>query len=105
MAQHVTQLQFLEQAHGLGVQGVHLALFNEAFLDEVKSGGHLVHSEFHFLTAVNPVAQGLDFLHLGLGGLLVLPEVGHMGAQFLFFDLDFLAIDIQIAFQVVLALL
>jgi len=42
---------------------------------------------------------------LRLGGLLVLPEVGHMGAQFLFLDLYFLAIDVKIALEVFFALL
>ena len=105
VAQHVAQLEFLEHRQRLAVESVEFVFLDEAFLDKVKTCRDLVDGEFYFLAAVNPVTQGLDFLHLCLGGLLVLPEVGHMGAEFLFLDLDLFPIDVEISFQVFFALL
>ena len=102
--QHVAQFEFLEHRQCLAVEGVDLAFLDQALLDEVKACRHLVDGQFHLLATVDPVAQRLDFLHLGLGGLLVLPEVRHVGAQFLFLDLDFLAVDVEIALEVFFAL-
>jgi hypothetical protein len=36
-----------------------------------------------------------DFFHLQVRGFGVFPKVGHVGAQFLFFYFDFLAVDVK----------
>ena len=105
MAQHVAQLELFEHGQCLAVEFVEFLFLDQSLLDEVEARGHLIDSQLHFLAAVDPVAQRLDFFHLCLGGLLVLPKVGHVGSQFFFLDLDFLAVDVQIAFEVFLALL
>ena len=51
------------------------------------------------MVAVDPRLQILDFLHLCLRLLGMLPKVGHMGAEFLLFNLYLFIIYVEIAFQ------
>ena len=45
--------------------------------------------------AGNPVVQFLHFAHLLFRRLLVVPEIGHVRAQFLFFDFYFLRVYVK----------
>ncbi len=98
-AQHIAQFQRLYLRHRIGIERVDLGLLNKLFLEEVPSVREFVNSHFHFMVAVDPRLQILDFLHLCLRLLGMLPKVGHMGAEFLLFNLYLFIIYVEIAFQ------
>lgn len=93
--EHVAQLQDLDFADSVGIEGVDLLLRHEFLLDELECGGKLVDGTLHFGITVDPRLEVLYLLHLSLRLLGVLPEIRHMSAQLLFFYLDYLAVDVK----------
>ena len=99
MAEHVAQLELLHLVDGVGVKLVEFGLVDEPFFHEVEARGHLLGGVCHFVAAVDPKVERLYFFHLCLGGFLVVPEVGYMGAEFFFLHFDAFAVHIQVTVQ------
>ena len=94
-AQHIAQLEVLDYPYGRGIQFVKFMLLHEALLDHIPAYFQFSACIFDIAVAVKPLLYVLDFLHLRLCFLGMLPEIRHMRAQFLFFYLDFLAVDVK----------
>ena len=60
---------------------------------------HLIYQTLQFRIMANPELEGLDFLHLPLGSLGIVPEVRSLRAQLLFFKLHLLGVNVKIASQ------
>ena len=71
---------------------------------EIPSELQLADSLVDLLEAVNPTLKVLDFLHLCLRLLGMLPEIGHVGAQLFLFELYAAVVDVEIAAKRVAAL-
>ena len=102
-AQHVAQLKVFDLLHGVGVEAVEFGLVDEFFLDELHPGLHFLDGGGHLFVALDPGLEVLDFLHLRLCLLGVLPEVRHVGAEFFLLNLYAFAVDVQIVVQGVAA--
>ena len=99
-SEHVAELEVLDKVEDAGVLGVDVGFFYEALLEEVEGELELLGLGGHLFIRVEPEVEVLYFLHLGLGALAVVPEVGHVGAELLFLDLDLLGVDVEVAGQV-----
>ena len=93
--QHVAQLEILNQRHRMVINLVDLLFRNDTLFYKVEGQLQLLDRFLDFGIAVYPEVQRFYLFHLRFGLLLVFPEVGHMGAQLLFFYLDFLRIDVK----------
>ena len=98
--EHVLQLDVLEEVHRLLVLRIDLLFTHQFLLVEFEGGGEFVDVGLHVVVCLNPGADALDHLHLLLSLLLVVPESGHLCAELLFFELDLLVLDVEIAVQV-----
>ena len=78
---------------------VHLLLCDHLLSVEVESQLQLVGHGTHFIIAVNPFLDGLHLLHLSLGPLWVVPEVGSLCPQVFFLPLYLFLVYTQIAAQ------
>ncbi len=94
-AQHIAQFKTLNLVDGVGIHGIEFGLVHVAFFHEVECHLEVVDSAFHLLVTFNPGLEILYFLHLHLCLLGMFPEVGHVGAQFFFFYLYFLVVDVK----------
>ena len=94
-SQHVAQFHVFKAFDGFLIHLVEFLLSDQSLLHEIKPQFELVDHLFYILVAVNPVVQFLHFAHLLLRRLLVVPEIGHVRAQFLFFDFYFLRVDVK----------
>ena len=94
--EHVAQLERLGLFECGSIELIKFLLGDEFLLIEIPAVLQLFGGGSHLLVAVDPGLEIFDFLHLRLSLLGVLPEVGHMSAEFLLFDLDFLAVDVEI---------
>ena len=103
-AEHVAQLKRLDFLQGGSMHRVKLLFADQFLLVEVPAILKLVDGGLHLVVTVYPGLKVLDFLHLRLRLLGMLPEVRHMGAEFLLLDLYLLIVDIEIPFERVLAL-
>lgn len=78
---------------------IKLGFADEAFFHKVEGQLQLIGHLLHFGVAFYPEFDTLDFLHLCLGAFLVVPEVGHVGAQLFLFKLYALGVDVEVAAQ------
>lgn len=60
-AEHVAQLELLDELDGTGIHLVEFSLFEQAFLEEVPAALELVDGHLHFVVAVDPRLEVLDF--------------------------------------------
>jgi hypothetical protein len=95
MAQHVAQLKLLNLVESLGIELVEVVFADEAVFHEVEPKCDFFYGTVNVLATVNPKMQVLDFAHLCLSCLLVLPKVGHMSAQLFFFNFYYLVVDVK----------
>ncbi len=94
-AEHVAQLKILDFGDGIGIERIDFAFLHESFLEEIPCELKLVDSLVNLLIAVDPRLNVLDFFHLCLCFLGMLPKVGHMSAEFFLLYLNFLAVDVK----------
>ena len=94
-AEHIAQFEFFNLIQRVGIHRIQFGLLHGTFFHKVKGHFEIVHCVFHLLIPFNPGLEVLDFFHLDLRFLRVLPKVGHMGAQLLFFYFYFLAVDVK----------
>ena len=78
---------------------VHLLLGDHLLLIEVEGELELVSSGTHGLIAVEPLLDGLYFLHLFLRTLLVFPEIRSLGTEILLLVLHTLLVYLQVAIE------
>ena len=96
---------FFDGGDGLGIDGIDLIFCDELLLVELEGGVELVAKRLDFCVTLEPLFKPLDKLHLSLGTLLVVPEAGSLCAELLFFVLYLLIIDVEVAMQLLCALL
>jgi hypothetical protein len=71
-------------------------LFSHDFLfKEIKSELKLFHCFCYLIVSLNPIAKFIDFTHLSLGSLGIIPKVGCMRDQFFFFYLCSFDINVK----------
>ena len=102
-AEHVAQFQFLKFLLHYGILRVDIALFHETLLEEVHGETQLLHLFFEDRVGVDPEMQTFDLAHLGFRLLAVIPEISHMGAEFLLLHLYLLGVDVEISLQLLAA--
>ena len=98
--QHILQFDVLEEVDSLLVLGIDFLFAYQFLLVEFEGGGEFIDVGLHVVIGINPRADTFDHLHLLLGLLLVVPESGHLCAKLLFFELNLLVFDVEIAVQV-----
>ena len=98
-AEHIAHLEVFDLRDGLRVCGVEFLFGDGLLLVEVVGELEFLHGVAHGGVAFYPEFQPLDELHLCLGFLLVLPELGSLCLEFLLLELYFLPFYVQVAFE------
>ncbi len=94
-AEHVAQFEILDLGDGFGIESVDLRFLYKTFLEKVPCDLEFVDNLVNLFITYDPRLKILDFFHLCLGFLGMLPEVGHVCAEFFLLYLDFLAVDVK----------
>ena len=105
MAQHVLQLQVFDRFDGACIVSVHLFFGHHFVFVELKGQLELVGQRFGFFVAVDPLFQALDEFHLLFRALTIVPKRRILGAELFFLVLHFLGVDVEIAMQLLDAIM
>ena len=98
-AEHIAQLEFLDILYHSLILLINLLFGNQSLFYEIESETQLLCLLLKCGIGIDPEMQFLDLAHLRLSLVAVIPEVGYVSTQFLLLDLNFLGVDIKIAFE------
>ena len=99
LPQHVHHLQVLDGLQRLLIVGIHLLLAHHLLLEEVKGQLQFVCSRAYIIISFYPTLDTAHLFHLFLGALRVVPEVGSLRSELLFFQLHLSLVNLQIVAQ------
>jgi hypothetical protein len=94
-AQHIFQLQVLNEPEGLLILVVDLLLANFSFIIKVQVNLELFQVGFDLIKGVGPFLEIGDVFEFFLCRLRVVPEIGRLCFFFFFFDAYLQVIDVK----------